>query len=185
MRDRLVSFGHAVGRNERSGCEKSPPIERFAHRRATAPHVDPAAASRLDSWWQVRDFNDLSADLSLAVQKPCNSAKSTRCFLSNTSYGDIIRVSGAPGRIRTSDPQIRSLVPIQLSSGRAAIASTRRRSSSFWILYIGKLYACAALAGTPSLVRSGRIAVRWLLYGTVNVGFSKWRGRLAGCRSRA
>ena len=77
--------------------------------------------------------------------------------------------NGAPGEIRTPDPQIRSLVPIQLSSRRAAIASTRGRNASFWILYIGRLYGCAALAGTASSLGASRCSVvalrhreRWL-----------------------
>ena len=59
--------------------------------------------------------------------------------------------------------------PIQLSSRRAAIASTRGRNSSFWILYIGRLYGCAALAGTASSLVASRCSVvalrhreRWL-----------------------
>ena len=81
----------------------------------------------------------------------------------------LISLAGAPGRIRTSDSQIRSLVPIQLSSRRAAIASTRGRNSSFWILYIGRLYGCAALAGSASSLVASRCSVvalrhreRWL-----------------------
>ena len=92
------------------------------------------------------------------MQMPCRKINSAWQLPDHSSYSDVYWITGAPGRIRTSDPQIRSLVLWAytefIGSLVIELRERRRRGRRHFVRYIS-LKIASDRADKSGLIWSG------------------------------